>query len=59
MPLLRKFRPDANDEDFLKPAAIADAIWYVAHQDRSVWTQELDVPPFKEKFQVARGSDVT
>ena len=50
MPLLRKFRPDAKDEDFLKPSAIADAFWYIAHQDRSVWTHELDVRPFKEKF---------
>ncbi|HLI81936.1 MAG TPA: SDR family NAD(P)-dependent oxidoreductase [Candidatus Binataceae bacterium] len=50
MPLLRKFRPDAKDDDFLKPAAIADAFWYLAHQDRSVWTHELDVRPFKEKF---------
>lgn len=50
MPLLRKFRPDAKDEDLLKPAAIADAFWYLAHQDRSAWTHEFDVRPFKEKF---------
>jgi len=50
MPLLRKFRPDAKDEDFLKPSAIADAFWYLAHQDRSAWTHELDVRPFKETF---------
>jgi len=50
MQLLRKVRPDAKDEDFLKPSAIADAFWYLAHQDRSVWTHELDVRPFKEKF---------
>ena len=50
MPLLRKFLPDAKDEDFLKPSAIADAFWYLAHQDRSAWTHELDVRPFKEKF---------
>jgi NAD(P)-dependent dehydrogenase (short-subunit alcohol dehydrogenase family) len=50
MPLLRKLRPDAQDEDLLKPAAIADAFWYLAHQDRSAWTHELDVRPFKEKF---------
>jgi hypothetical protein len=31
MPLLRKFRPHAKDEDLLKPAAIADAFWYLAH----------------------------
>jgi NADP-dependent 3-hydroxy acid dehydrogenase YdfG len=50
MPLLRKFRPDSKDEDLLKPSAIADAFWYVAHQDRSAWSHELDVRPFKEKF---------
>ncbi len=50
MPLLRKFRPDAKDEDFLKPSAIADAFWYLAHQDPSAWSHELDVRPFKEKF---------
>jgi NAD(P)-dependent dehydrogenase (short-subunit alcohol dehydrogenase family) len=50
MPLLRKSRPEAQDEDLLKPAAIAEAFWYLAHQDRSAWTHELDVRPFKEKF---------
>jgi NAD(P)-dependent dehydrogenase (short-subunit alcohol dehydrogenase family) len=50
MPLLRKLRPDGKDEDFLKPSAIADAFWYLAHQDRSAWSYELDVRPFKEKF---------
>jgi NAD(P)-dependent dehydrogenase (short-subunit alcohol dehydrogenase family) len=50
MPLLRKFRPDSKDEDFLKPSAIADAFWYLAHQDRSTWSHELDIRPFKEKF---------
>jgi NAD(P)-dependent dehydrogenase (short-subunit alcohol dehydrogenase family) len=50
MPMLRKFRPDGKDEDFLKPSAIADAFWYLAHQDPSAWTHELDVRPFKEKF---------
>jgi len=50
MPLLRKFRPDAKDENLLKPSAIADAFWYLAHQDRSVWSNELEVRPFTEKF---------
>jgi hypothetical protein len=49
MPLLRKFRPDANDDDLPKPSAIAEAFWYLTHQDRSPWS-ELDVRPFKEKF---------
>jgi NADP-dependent 3-hydroxy acid dehydrogenase YdfG len=50
MPLLRKLRPDAKDENLLKPVAIADAFWYLAQQDRSVWSHELDVRPFTEKF---------
>ena len=50
MPPLRKLRPDAKDEDLLKPSAIADAFWYLAHQDPSAWTHELDVRPFKEQF---------
>jgi NAD(P)-dependent dehydrogenase (short-subunit alcohol dehydrogenase family) len=50
MPLLRKLRTDAQDEELLKPAAIAEAFWYLARQDRSAWTHELDVRPFKEKF---------
>src|SRR5712691_418265 len=50
MPLLRKFRPDAKDEELLNPAAIAEAFWYLAHQDRSAWTHELDVRPFTEQF---------
>lgn len=50
MPLLRKFRPEAKEENLLKPSAIADAFWYLAHQDRSVWSHELDVRPFTEKF---------
>jgi NADP-dependent 3-hydroxy acid dehydrogenase YdfG len=50
MPLLRNLLPEATDEDLLKPSAIADAFWYLAHQDRSAWTHELDVRPFKEKF---------
>ncbi|MGO9058789.1 MAG: SDR family NAD(P)-dependent oxidoreductase [Candidatus Binataceae bacterium] len=50
MPLLRNARPEAKDEDLLKPSAIAEAFWYLAHQDRSAWSHELDVRPFKEKF---------
>jgi NAD(P)-dependent dehydrogenase (short-subunit alcohol dehydrogenase family) len=50
MPLLRKMRPAIKDDELLKPAAIADAFWYLAHQDRSVWSSELDVRPYTEKF---------
>jgi NAD(P)-dependent dehydrogenase (short-subunit alcohol dehydrogenase family) len=50
MPELRKLVPNAKDEDLLKPSAIADAFWFLAHQDPSAWTHELDVRPFKESF---------
>jgi NADP-dependent 3-hydroxy acid dehydrogenase YdfG len=50
MPLLRQFRPEAKEEELLKPSAIADAFWYLAHQDPSAWTHELDVRPFTEQF---------
>jgi NAD(P)-dependent dehydrogenase (short-subunit alcohol dehydrogenase family) len=50
MPFIRRLRPDAKEEDLLKPAAIAETFWHVAHQDRSAWTQEVDVRPFKESF---------
>jgi NAD(P)-dependent dehydrogenase (short-subunit alcohol dehydrogenase family) len=50
MPFIRQRLPDAREEDLLKPAAIAETYWHIAHQDRSAWTQEIDVRPFKEKF---------
>jgi NAD(P)-dependent dehydrogenase (short-subunit alcohol dehydrogenase family) len=50
MPFIRQRFPDAKDEDLLKPSAIAETYWHLAHQDPSAWTQELDVRPFKEKF---------
>ena len=42
--------PQFKDEDMLKPDAIAETYWHLAHQDRSSWTLELEVRPFKEKF---------
>jgi NAD(P)-dependent dehydrogenase (short-subunit alcohol dehydrogenase family) len=50
IPHIRTRMPSLGDEDLLKPAAIAEAYWYLANQDPSAWTQELDVRPFKEKF---------
>jgi len=50
MPFIRQMRPNIEQEDMLAPSAIAETYWHLAHQDRSAWTQELDVRPFKEKF---------
>jgi NAD(P)-dependent dehydrogenase (short-subunit alcohol dehydrogenase family) len=43
-------RPNVNKEDLLSPDAIAETYWHIAHQDRSAWTMELELRPFKEKF---------
>jgi len=49
-PFIRQRFADIKDEDMLKPDAIAETYWHLAHQHPSSWTQELDVRPFKEKF---------
>jgi NAD(P)-dependent dehydrogenase (short-subunit alcohol dehydrogenase family) len=49
-PHVRERYPNLNPDDLLKPDAIAETYWHLAHQDRSAWTMELDVRPFKEKF---------
>jgi NAD(P)-dependent dehydrogenase (short-subunit alcohol dehydrogenase family) len=50
IPRVRRGNPHFRDEDLLKPEAIADTYWHLAHQDRSAWTMELELRPFKEKF---------
>ncbi len=50
MPVARQFMPDRPDEKFLAPASIADTFFYLAHQEKSAWTFELDVRPFGESW---------
>jgi NAD(P)-dependent dehydrogenase (short-subunit alcohol dehydrogenase family) len=40
--------PAANDE--LDPDAMATVYWQLVCQERSAWTLELDLRPYKEKF---------
>lgn len=40
---------DPNDAK-LRPADIADAYWHLHRQQKSAWTQELDLRPWVEKF---------
>ncbi|WP_408293406.1 SDR family NAD(P)-dependent oxidoreductase [Paraburkholderia sp. RL17-373-BIF-A] len=51
---LRTLYPDAARErgegGLLAPEAIADGYWHLHTQQRSAWTQELDLRPFKEQF---------
>jgi NAD(P)-dependent dehydrogenase (short-subunit alcohol dehydrogenase family) len=46
----RKRWPDAPDAFFIKPAAIAEEIWHVAHQDRSAWSFNVEIRPFGETW---------
>ena len=46
----RKRWPEAPDDFFIKPAAIADEIWHVVHQDRSAWSFNVEVRPFRETW---------
>jgi len=45
----KRFR-DAPDEFFIKPASIADEIWHVVHQERSAWSFNVEVRPFRETW---------
>ncbi len=50
MPAIRERFPQLSDDDMLKPSAIAETYWNIAHQDRSAWSHDVDVRPFKEKW---------
>jgi NAD(P)-dependent dehydrogenase (short-subunit alcohol dehydrogenase family) len=50
IPGARRLKPGLKDDDFLKPHAIAETYWHLAHQDPSAWTLDLDLRPFKERF---------
>ena len=50
VPWTRQAFAGKPDEFFTRPAAIADTVYHVAHQDRSAWTFEVDLRPFGEKW---------
>ena len=39
-----------DDDAFMKPASVAEAYWYLAHQPRDAWTFEMDMRPDREKW---------
>lgn len=41
---------DRPDEFFIKPTAIAEEIWHVAHQDRSAWSFNVELRPFGQSW---------
>jgi len=41
---------DAADDFFIRPAAIADEIWHLVHQDRSAWSFNVEIRPYREPW---------
>jgi NAD(P)-dependent dehydrogenase (short-subunit alcohol dehydrogenase family) len=46
----RRMSPQAPDEFFITPAAIADEVWHVAQQPRAAWSFNVEVRPFGENW---------
>jgi NAD(P)-dependent dehydrogenase (short-subunit alcohol dehydrogenase family) len=45
-----QFKIERGADELLNIDAIAEAYWYLHGQQRSAWTHELDLRPFKEPF---------
>jgi NAD(P)-dependent dehydrogenase (short-subunit alcohol dehydrogenase family) len=41
---------EAPGDFFIKPTAIAEEVWHVAHQDRSAWSFNVELRPFGETW---------
>ena len=50
VPRMRERLPEAPDEFFIKPSAIADELWHLYGQDRSAWSFLSEIRPFGEKW---------
>lgn len=46
----RKRYPEAPDDFFIKPAAIADEIWHIINQNKSAWSFNVEIRPYGEKW---------
>jgi len=50
VPWARERFKDRPDDFFIKPAAIADEIFHLAHQDRSAWSFNVEIRPYGETW---------
>lgn len=46
----RERMTERDDTLFIKPSAIAETVWQLAHQDPSGWSFEVDLRPFTEQW---------
>ncbi|MEL6178656.1 MAG: SDR family NAD(P)-dependent oxidoreductase [Myxococcota bacterium] len=49
-PAQREAEPNRAKDTFLDPEGIAEAYWHLYTQDKTVWTHELDLRPYNERF---------
>jgi NAD(P)-dependent dehydrogenase (short-subunit alcohol dehydrogenase family) len=50
VPWTRDRFKEASDDFFIKPAAIANEVWHLAHQDKSAWSFLSEVRPYSETW---------
>ena len=50
VPWTRERYRDKPNDFFIQPAAIAEEIWHVAHQDRCAWSFNVELRPFGETW---------
>jgi NAD(P)-dependent dehydrogenase (short-subunit alcohol dehydrogenase family) len=50
VPWTRQRFKEAADDFFIKPAAIADEVWHLAHQDKSAWSFLSEIRPYRETW---------
>jgi NAD(P)-dependent dehydrogenase (short-subunit alcohol dehydrogenase family) len=50
VPWTRKRHPEAKDDFFIQPRVIAEEVWHLAHQDKSAWSFNVELRPFREPW---------
>jgi NAD(P)-dependent dehydrogenase (short-subunit alcohol dehydrogenase family) len=50
LPRTRKMMPDKPDSFFVSPTELAESVWQLTQQKRSVWSFELEARPFGETW---------
>lgn len=50
LPATRKRMPDKEDNFFIKPADVADNVFWITQQLSSAWSFEIDIRPFGEAW---------
>ncbi len=50
VPWARALYTTVEDDFFIKPSAIADEVYHLAHQDRSSWSFLAEVRPYRENW---------